>query len=48
VLLFHAKLYFLANQTGVSIGFTHAGNFIWYGGFQMGPDQSVDPRIVNI
>jgi hypothetical protein len=26
---------FLAKQTGVSVSFTHAGNFIWHGGCQM-------------
>jgi hypothetical protein len=25
-------LYILAYQTGVSVSFTHAGNFIWHGG----------------
>jgi hypothetical protein len=26
---------FLAYRTGVSVSFTHAGNFIWHGGCQM-------------
>jgi hypothetical protein len=26
---------FLAYQTGVSVTFIHAGNFIWHGGFQI-------------
>jgi hypothetical protein len=26
---------FLAYQSGVSVSLTHAGNFIWHGGFQM-------------
>jgi hypothetical protein len=30
-----ARKTFLAYQTGVSVSFTHAGNFIWHGGFQM-------------